>query len=258
MAKQEAPRGAVPIPPRREPVRLKLPTIPAGVRYLVPRIVALVLLLVALLGGAREVFRNWPVADIELVGRFDVIDPYELAEQLLWLKSENYFTLDVYDVYRQLRQEPMVASLAVRKQWPSSLQILIYEDVPVALWNDATVLMASGRMVEPPSRLDTSSLLKLYGADPVQSDSLRIFKRLQQALGNYGIQVVSMRVNPVLSVDATLSNGWVVRLGRQYFDERMQRLIALLGVYKAGEISQVDLRYGKGAAIRWSNTGETG
>jgi cell division protein FtsQ len=254
---KEAPRGAVLLPPKKEPVRIRI-SIPPAVGFWFSRLLLMVMVLAVVGVAVREGLRRWPVTDIEVIGRLSVLNPLDLASQLLWVKDENFFSLDVFEVYRQLQGLPLVASVAVRKRWPATLQILVYEDLPVAIWNDHQILTASGKLSAIPAGFDGSSLMKLYGADPVQSDSVRIFRRLQQALGNYGVQVTSMEVNAVRSVDATLSNGWIVRFGRQYFDERLQRLTRLLTTFDGQQIHQVDLRYGKGAAIRWQTTGEAG
>ena len=257
MAVKEAPRGAVPLPQKKEPFRIRI-RVPTFITYYVPRLLLASMVIAVLAVAGREGLKHWPMTDVEIVGRLSVLDPYELAEHVLWIKDENFFSVDVYEVYRELQGLPLVASVAVRKRWPATVQILVFEDLPVAIWNDDQILTASGRLSAIPEGFDTHELMKLYGADPVQSDSVRIFRRLQQALVGTGVQVTSMNVNAVRSVDASLSNGWVVRFGRQYFDERLQRLVLLITNLDGQQIRQVDLRYGKGAAIRWQTTGETG
>tara|TARA_R110001592_G_scaffold325638_7_gene605776 strand:- start:839 stop:1612 length:774 start_codon:yes stop_codon:yes gene_type:complete len=257
MSDKQLPRGATLVPPRREPLTRKL-----KFRVRIPAQVWLGLVIALLFVGAgalvRQAYHTWPVKDVVVIGRLNVLSAEEIARQILWVRNESFFTLDVTRVQRQVAAMPLVSRVAVRKRWPDSVELLLYEELPVALWNDEQLLTATGRLSDIPPGFTTTGLMRLYGADPVKNESVKYFRRLQQALNDRGLTVNSMSVNAVQAVDATLSNGWVVRFGRKYFEERLQRLVALLGKLDANEVRQVDLRYGKGAAIRWQTTGVTG
>ncbi|WP_221799215.1 cell division protein FtsQ/DivIB [Oceanobacter mangrovi] len=258
MAKDKLPpAGATLRPEPRQPLRQRF-----SFRIRVPRFVWIGLFAVLALGSlswlANDMYRSWPVKDVVVVGELDALNPRDLAASLLWVKNESFFTLDVEKVQQQIAAMPMVARVAVRKKWPGSVELLVYEDVPVALWNDEYLVTASGRISPLPDGYSDQGLMRLYGDEAAKQSSVRYFRRAQQVLQGSGVSVESMNVNAVQSVDITLSNGWVVRLGRQYFEERLQRLQVLLTRLDQKVVQQVDLRYGKGAAIRWNTEGVTG
>jgi len=259
--RKEPPRGATLSAPPREPVGPRIREALAF-RFELPAWVWWSLLciglLVAVIVGGNKAYEEWPVEEIVVVGSLEAIDPREIGKSLLWVKQESFFSLDVSKVQQQVVQMPLVGRVAVRKRWPGSVELLIYEDVPVALWNDEYLMTASGRVSALPAEYDAAGLMHLYGAEQSRENAVKVFRRAQQVLVNSGVKVASLNINAIRTVDMTLSNGWSVRFGKQYFEERLQRLVVLLDKLDTEAVRQVDLRYGKGAAIRWNNTGVTG
>ena len=261
MGQKESPRGATLAPEPKEPVFRRLKEkltfqvqIPTWFWW-----VSLLVVLVSVAGFAgNKAYQEWPVKEVVVVGNLDAVDPQEVGKSLLWVKNESFFSLDVSKVQQQVAAIPLVAGVAVRKRWPGSLELLIHEDVPVALWNDVALMTASGKVTELPQGYESGGLMHLYGTDSAREQAVKSFRRAQQALLKTGVKVSSLNINAIRTVDMTLSNGWKVRFGKQYFEERLQRLVVLLGNLDQESVQQVDLRYGKGAAIRWNTKGVTG
>jgi cell division protein FtsQ len=264
-------RGASPLPEKKPPRELRLDlSFPSWMGPLL-----MVSLLVGAVGyGVNALYRHWPVTEVELLGRLTHVDSEQLAQQLLWVRDESFFSLDIGKVQKQVLAFPMVERVSVRKQWPGVLQLAIHEALPVAFWNGEQVLTSSGQLMAVPAGLDTSRLMKLSGEYPATKEAVRYYRRIRQALdnrtaghihnasdgntGSVAIGIEIMTVSALHSVDIRLTNGWNVRFGRQDFDQRLQRLMTLLDTLSAQRVEQVDLRYGNAAAIRWHKTGEMG
>lgn len=264
-------RGASPLPEKKPPRELRLDlSIPDWMGPLL-----MVSLLIGGVGyGVNALYRHWPVTEVELLGRLTYVDTDQLAQELLWIRDESFFSLDIGKVQEQVLAFPMVERVSVRKQWPGVLQLAIHEALPVAFWNGEQVLTSSGQLMPVPAGLDTSRLMKLSGEYPATKEAVRYYRRIRQALDNRKaghihsassansdnteIHIDLMTVSALHSVDITLTNGWHVRFGRQNFDQRLQRLMTLLDTLSADRVEQVDLRYGNAAAIRWHKTGEMG
>src|SRR5690554_611911 len=250
------PRGATPIAPKKvkKEWNISLPSMPtiAWRWLLLPFFSGL------LMFAAHWVYTSTPVSAIEFNGTFSVWSAEQLTEPLVWVKNESFFSLDVKKVHQQLQALPLIKHVSVRKQWPSTVQVTISEDVPIALWNNDKVLSASGKISGLPVGLPTDDLIQMSGAGQQTEQVVRYYRRLQQVLNDQKIRVLELNVSTVGSVEAKLSNGWHVKLGRQYIEERVERLDKILRYIPQEKVAIVDLRYGKGAAIRWREQQEIG
>lgn len=251
-------RGATPLPTKK-PVRewrVRLP------RLAVPTAVWGWLLSVSLVAaasyGGHQLYSSWPVKEIKVEGRLQAWSAAELIQQLDWVKQESFFSLDVEQVRQELQSLPLLHQVKVQKRWPGIVIIAATEDVPVALWNEQQLLSASGVISEIPAGLETAHLIRMQGPQRQVTQAAHYFRRIQQAVGTAGVRVSSLTMSSVESVQVELSNGWTVEFGRQYFEERILRLKKLIEYFPAEKISTIDLRYGKGVAIRWRPQQEIG
>jgi len=251
--KPDIPRGATPRPVAKPARQWRLPQLNIRWQWLL-----LPLLLVALVAGMRWGYQSWPVTAIDVSGRLSVWQADEIARQLVWVKGESFFSLDVEKVHRQLQALPLVLQVNVRKRWPGTLDIRLYEDVPVALWNNDQLLSASGMLSAVPAGLETAGLTRMQGSSVQAEQAVRYFRRIQQVLAGNAVRVEQLHITATGAVRTQLNNGWQVEFGRQYFEERVLRLAALLARLPQEKVQAVDLRYGKGAAIRWHQDQEMG
>ncbi len=258
MAKKRkpTPRGATITPPKKvkKEWSISLPSMPkiAWRWLLLPLLSGLVVF------AAHWVYKSTPVTAIEFNGTFSVWNAEQLTEPLMWVRDESFFSLDVNKVHQQLQALPLIKHVSVRKQWPNTVQVTISEDVPIALWNHDKVLSASGKVSDLPVGLNTEGLIQMSGAGQQTEQVVRYYRRLQQVLNDQQLRVLELSVSEVGSVEAKLSNGWHVKLGRQYIEERVERLEKILRYFPQEKVAIVDLRYGKGAAIRWREQQEIG
>lgn len=244
-----SPRGATPIAPKKakKEWRIPMPSMPQKAwRWLLLPLLSGLLLL-----SGNWIYKSTPVTAIEFNGALSVWSAEQLTEHLLWVKEESFFTLDVSKVHQQLQALPLMKRVSVRKQWPGTIKVKIREDVPVALWNDNKVLSASGKVSDLPAGVLTDGLIQMSGASEQTEQVVRYYRRLQQVLNRQKLKVIKLSVSKVGSIEATLSNDWQVKLGRQYIEERVERLEVILRSIPQEKVAIVDLRYGKGAAIRW-------
>jgi len=201
--------------------------------------------------GLQQVRWGWPVEQVEIEGEFRYWQAEELATQLLWVKEQNFFSLDVRQVKYELEQLALIKSVQVKKVWPETLVVKFKEDIPVAIWNQLTLLNPKGEELVLPSSFDAEGLPRLFGPEQKTEQVMRQFQRFQSRLSAVDAVMVSLTMNTVGSWQVELENGWMIRLGRQQLEKRLERLIELLKILPQEKVAVVDLRYGKGAAIQW-------
>lgn len=213
--------------------------------------VFVVCLLVGSGWGLQQVRWGWPVENVEIEGEFRYWQAQDLAKQLLWVKEQNFFSLDVREVKQQLEGLALIKKAQVKKVWPDTLLVKFKEDIPVAVWNNDALLNPKGEELLLLGSFEQSSLPKLSGPEQKTEQVMRQFQRFQSRLSGVDAVMVSLSLNPVGSWQVKLENGWTVNLGRQQLEQRLERLIELLKILPQEKVAVVDLRYGKGAAIKW-------
>ncbi|GGY37848.1 hypothetical protein GCM10011297_08740 [Bacterioplanes sanyensis] len=247
-------RGATPLEKPRAK-RLRLPAMPA---VKVPwRALFLVSVAVLVVAALQFSYRHWPITDVVVEGRMAVHSAEDIARRLLWLKQESFFSADLHRVQQQIEQLPLVAGVVVSKQWPSGITVNVRESVPVARWNENSLLDSSGRVTERPAVFDASELPHIKAQSRYADVASRSYRLVQQILLSRQVTVEHLSVSSSGSIHAQLSNGWSVALGKGYIEQRLQRLARLLDTLPAQQVARLDLRYGKGAAIGWRQ-GEKG
>lgn len=251
--RRDVPRGATPLPKRKESRQWNIALPKIHWQWLfVP------LLLVMLVGGARWMYHSWPVTNIEVTGRMSFWQEDDIRQRLSWVTEESFFSLDVNTVYQQVQALPLVVKATVRKRWPGTLEVQLTEDIPVALWNSDQLLSASGGLSAVPDGMNVSHLTSMQGPAQQAEQAVRYFRRVQQMLNTQSVMVKHLSISATGSIRVLLSNGWQVEFGRQYFEERVLRLEKLLQYLPQEKVAGIDLRYGKGAAIRWRHEQEIG
>jgi cell division protein FtsQ len=201
--------------------------------------------------GLQQVRWGWPVEQVEIEGEFRYWQGQDLAKQLLWVKEQNFFSLDVRQVKAELEQLALIKSAQVKKVWPDTLLVKFKEDIPVAIWNRDTLLNPKGEELILPTQFDVKALPKLSGPENQTEQVMRQYQRFQLRLSSVDALMVSLSMNAVGSWQVKLANGWTIHLGRQQLEQRVERLVELLKILPPEKVAVVDLRYGKGAAIQW-------
>jgi cell division protein FtsQ len=211
-----------------------------------------VISLLVLAGWSLQQVRwGWPVEHVEIEGEFRFWEAEELAKKMLWVQEQNFFSLDVHQVKAEIEQLALIKSAQVKKIWPDTLLVKFKEDIPVAVWNQKTLLNPQGEELILSQKFDQKGLPKLFGPQQETEQVMRQFQRFQSRLLSADAAIVSLTMNTVGSWQVELANGWMIRLGRQQLEQRLERLIELLKILPQEKVAVVDLRYGKGAAIKW-------
>jgi len=201
--------------------------------------------------GLQQVRWGWPVKQVEVEGEFRFWQAENLVKELLWVKDQNFFSLDVRQVKANVEQLALIKSAEVKKIWPDTLLVKFKEDIPVAVWNQKTLLNPQGEELILPNDFNAVGLPRLFGPERKTDQVMRQFQRFQSRLSSVNAAMVSLTVTTVGSWQVELENGWTIRLGRQQLEQRIERLIELLKILPQEKVAVVDLRYGKGAAIQW-------
>ena len=196
-----------------------------------------------------------PVRQVKLYGDFEHIDARQLHRILQKQYVGNFFSVNVDQVQQFLLQQPWVYQVAVRKQWPDALVVVVTEQQPVAIWNQQQLLNTQGDVFVAPLEQLKTELPMLTGPDGSQQDALSMFHHMQGLLALHKFNAVALGLTERFSWQLDLSNGVALKLGREDTLKRLQRFIELYPViskHKTDAVAEVDLRYDTGVAVRYS------
>jgi cell division protein FtsQ len=226
----------------------------AGVLFFLAAVLALVYAIVAV--------SNWmnsqqaaPVQQVRLYGDFARIDAGALLQTLRQQYVGNFFSVNVDQVQQFLLQQPWVYQVAVRKQWPDALVVVVTEQQPVAIWNQQQLLNEQGEVFTAPLEQLKTELPMLTGPDGSQQDALTMFRHMQGLLALHKFNAIALGLTERFSWQLNLSNGVALQLGREDTLKRVQRFIDLYPVitkHKTEAVAEIDLRYDTGVAVRYS------
>ncbi|MCZ2723099.1 cell division protein FtsQ/DivIB [Marinomonas sp. 15G1-11] len=146
-----------------------------------------------------------------------------------------------------------IKSASVRKIWPNAIQMNVIEHTPLAFWGERHLIASNGNVITPPV-VPNIPLPHLYGPAGAQKAVLEQFELVSQVLSSTDLRATKLELEARGAWSITLSNGLLVRLGREDVLERLQRFIAVYKSDLSGRIDQivgVDARYPHGVSVEW-------
>lgn len=196
-----------------------------------------------------------PVAKVAIEGEFRFIKKEVLSERVKPLIDRSFLQLKLAAIKSELEEEAWVARVVLSRNWPDQLTVKVFEEVPIARWDDYGFLSAQGKVVRASDASDLlKDLPKLNGPEESAALVMSSFKRFNQLLSSYDLTVTELSANDRMSWQLKLDNGWLLKLGRDQLVEKVQRLLA---VYpralkdKTAQIAAIDLRYENGFSVSW-------
>ncbi|MGI5308327.1 cell division protein FtsQ/DivIB [Rheinheimera sp. WS51] len=197
-----------------------------------------------------------PIKQVKLYGNFVHIKPSELQHQLQQEYVGSFFHVDVDQVQTYLLQQPWVYQVAIRKQWPDALVVVVTEQQPVARWNQQQLINQHGELFSAPLTQLKTELPLLVGPEGSEKDALDMLQHIQGFLALHQFAPLRLALTERFSWQLTLTDGIALKLGRENILKRVQRFVELYPVitkHKNEPVSEVDLRYDTGIAVRYSD-----
>jgi len=198
-----------------------------------------------------------PIRYVEVNGDFLHCDTRLLGERIRELTAGGFLTLDVNAVRDALESDPWIEEVTVRRIWPDRIAIDVREPVPVARWNEDSLVSRRGDVFTPPSLAGfETGWMRLGGPEGSARQVLEQWDSLMALLRPLGLGVESLQLSERRAWHFRLSRGPEVMVGRHDFSTRVQRLMDAFApalIKGTDRIDRIDLRYPNGFAVAFSD-----
>lgn len=195
----------------------------------------------------------FPINTLKIEAPYKNMSREEIQQVISPFLSNSFLMFSEKKVTKALKKNQWVKNIQIKKIWPDQIIIQIFEQNPVAIWNNVYV-NEEGNIFLPQKGEKMSSLPLLIGPEHHQKDVLHIYEKLSKLLKTQELNIVKMKLRDNLSWELTLQNGVIIRLGKHDIEKRMKRFCRVypkLFAMKFDQIKSIDLRYTNGMAVNW-------
>lgn len=165
----------------------------------------------------------------------------------------NFFTLDLARTQSAFQKLPWVRAVAVRRQWPDRLDVVIEEHQALARWNNSALVNTRGEIFAAASG---ENLPTFNGPDGTAREIAEYYAKFTAFLAPLGIRPQRVSLSARHAWQISLQNDTVLELGRREVLPRLKKFVRVyprtLGQLKF-PVEYVDLRYPNGFAVRAPN-----
>ncbi len=229
------------------------------------RIVVLTATLLAMAVAAGGAWLAWravpelPVREVTFTGQLTRVNGDELKRIAHGIRG-NLFGIDLEQIRAAFQQAEWVRNVEVRRRLPGTLEVVIEEHQPVAVWgerdaDEPQLVDEQGAVFHAALDDDAANALPLLAGPVEQSrDLLAHFRQFQLALKPVSRAPRELNLSARGAWRLTLDNGAVLELGRDDTDPRLQRFLAAYAQVPDLQAANahIDLRYRTGLAVKRS------
>lgn len=196
-----------------------------------------------------------PLRTLEVAGEFHHVAAEQVREIVAPYASHGFFAVDVAALKGALTALPWVYAVTVRRDWPQTLRVTVYEQVALARWGDAAVVNNLGKLFFPAPQTVPDDLPRLFGPADSEAEVAAGLRMLRAALAPLAMPIRQLRLDERRSWRLVMDDGMEILVGRQDIERRVGRFVGfyagLRDERKTARIARVDLRYGNGFAVNW-------
>lgn len=224
----------------------------------------LILLMVLLVAGGRALWLwlDRPIERVSIRGELTHVSAAYLREELSPLiEGETWLSVDLAELRQHARDIDWLAEVRVSREWPNALSFELFEQEPVARWNDSLLLNPKGEPFAAGPVSPPSGLPDLAGPEGSGAEVLAYYDKIRPHFTSLNLEISQLRLEARGAWRFQLDDGVWVMLGRNDRNARLSRLSAAWQRQLGGQASQIryiDLRYPNGVSVAWHGETDTG
>ena len=197
----------------------------------------------------------FPLRKVRIEGELRNLSEADLQPLARAYLGQNFFVVNLDDLRVALAADPWVEEVAVRRGWPDTVEIRLREREAFGYWGGRDEMVdVNGKRFRPAVLRQPGPWPRLTGPDGREQALIEAWRAIRAQLDPVGLTLVKLTQDQRRAWWLTFEGGLEVYLGREHFEERVQRLAKIYPrvlATQADRIAVVDLRYGNGFAVRW-------
>lgn len=199
----------------------------------------------------------FPIRTVRIEGNLNHISREDIQTAASAFVNTGFFAFEPNELREHLLTIPWVASADITRYWPDTVAIAIAEKKPIARWGDEGIVTASGEVFFPDNETIPENLPVFIGPPAMTQTMVSHFNDIQAKLRAINLSVKELSCSPRHAWTVVLNNDIRLELGRSDIQKRVSRFVkAYHKIVHAHieSITQIDLRYNNGLAIKWKQT----
>ncbi len=175
------------------------------------------------------------------------------------VREENFFSVPLPRLHDEVTALSWVSEARLRRSWPDRLVLQVSERVPVAVWNDESLVSGNGKLFSALDKFSTEELPHLSGPAERLEAVMDYYHSMSRILRGSGLAIRSLAVDARLTARVELEQGPLLVVDRQGYAGKLRRFVLLHGSVLEQESRRpvrVDLRHADGMAVTWEKPGE--
>ncbi len=189
------------------------------------------------------------IKQVKVVNQLAEVDSGLLESAIRTELRGTFFSIAPSRARATLKKLPWVRDVSIKRRWPYALDVSVDEHRAIGYWNDSDLLSDRGEVFRAGSK---APMPRFDGPAAASVDVLNRYQEARVALAAHGIEIKEFSMSPRGAITVTTRNDMQIEFGREHFQERLARFVALYGnwstAYRAG-LARIDLRYKAAIAV---------
>jgi cell division protein FtsQ len=197
------------------------------------------------------------IAEVGIEGELNFVSGDDIKDSVMRFVATSLVSIDLDVLKQELEDQPWIANVTIRREWPDRLVIHVEEEVAIARWGDDALVNQQGRIFRPGDISALMQLPLLAGPKGEAKEVMEQYLEFNQLLYPLGVRIRDLTMNARGAWTMTMTNGIEVRLGREQELARLRRLVVFLqtmGPERLNDVAALDLRYRNGIAVEHEAT----
>lgn len=198
--------------------------------------------------------KQFPLRQVRIEGQLHNLAEADFQPIAAGYLGQNFFMANLEELRATLATNPWVEEIAVRRWWPDIVEIKLRERVAFGYWGEHEMVDTNGQRFRPTVVRQSGPWPKLAGPAGHEKALIKTYRETRALLEPLGLKLVKLVQDERRAWWLTFDNGLEVYLGREQFEQRLQRLVRIYPQILATQIDKiavVDMRYVNGFAVRW-------
>jgi cell division protein FtsQ len=207
----------------------------------------------ASLALARELL-DLPVRKIDVANTLQRVTQQEIMAAAAPALEASFLSVDLADIRRSVAEIDWVDTVTLQRIWPDTLRITTTEHLAAARWGANGLLNTKGELFADDVRMEYQELPRLDGPEGSHRRVAQAYMAVRGRLARANQTLDVIRMDATRSFSIELAGGMTIRIGRDEFDNRVDRLFGVAVPSLETElhrITYIDLRYPNGFAVGW-------